>query len=126
MDKEAYRCFLYKQEDGKTVSHIFTGQTAVDKALTEGWHTTFADFIDDKKELDDNAKAVAKDICSMAAGDANILANADQIEDIEMLKQSYERMSGKKMHHKVNTLEGARKAVKKALGETNGNSSDVH
>ena len=30
------------------------------------------------------------------------------------------------MHHKVNTLEGARKAVKKALGETNGNSSDVH
>lgn len=126
MDKESYRCCLYKQESGKTVSYIFTGQTAVDKALKEGWHTTFADFIDDIEGLDENFKAAAKDNCSVAAGDANILVNADQIEDIEMLRQSYERMTGKKMHHKINTLKGARKVVKKALGETNGNSSDVH
>lgn len=115
MDKEEYRCFLYKQKDGKTVSHIFKGQTEVDEALENGWHTTFADFVDDK-DLSDNDKTIAKEICSIAAGDANILANCDKIEDIEMLKQAYERMSGKKMHHKINSLKGARKAVKKLLG----------
>jgi len=126
MDKESYRCFLYRQVNGKTENHIFTGETAVDKAIKEGWHTTFADFVDDKDELDANQKEIAKEICSTAAGDANILANADQIEDLQMLKDAYERMSSKKMHHKVNSLAGARKAIRKILGGTDGNSADVH
>jgi len=118
MEKEEYRCWLYRQVNGKTEGIIFTGQSAVDKALTEGWHTTFADFLDDNKELSENKKAVAKDIISMFDCDANLLANVDKIEDLGQIQEAYKNINnGKGMHHKVKTLEGARKAVHKLLGD---------
>lgn len=121
MEKEEYRCFLYKQVNGQTESHIFTGQTAVDEALKEGWHTTFADFVDDVENLDDSQKAAIKDVCSIAAGDANILANADQIKDIDKLKEAFERVQGKPIDKRIKSIAGVRNAIKKALGESNVN-----
>lgn len=128
MKKDDYRCFLYKQENGKTIGHIFTGEDAVKEALKTGiWHTTFADFVDQYDELTECQKEVAKEICSYAAGDNNVLANCDQIEDLEMLIQAYERMSQKKLHHKAKqSFEGVRKAIKKYLGEINGDSTTVN
>jgi len=126
MDKEAYRCFLYKQVDGKTQSHIFVGETAVNEALADGWHTTFADFVDQADTLTEGEKAVAKDVCSIAVGDFNILANADDIEDLDKLIDAYERASEKKLHHKAKTLKGVRKAIHKLLGDLDGNSATVN
>lgn len=121
MDKEEYRCFLYKQVNGKTQSHIFVGQTAVDEALKDGWHTTFADFVDDVEGVSPEHKEAMKDVCSIAAGDANILANAYQIDDIDKLKEAYERMTGKPMDKRVKAINGVRNVIRKALGEMNGN-----
>jgi hypothetical protein len=127
MKKSDYRCFLYKQVEGKTVTNIYSGanakelETAVDKALTEGWHTTFADFIDDVPDINDDKKAQLKDACSIAAGDANILANAHRIEDIDKLRDAYERINGKPLHKQITSLKGVRKAIKKALGDSNVN-----
>lgn len=126
MKKSDYRCFLYKQVEGKTVNHIFSGTdaedlaTVVDKALAEGWHTTFADFVDDL-EIDDEQKHRAKDICSIAAGDANILVNADQVKDINKLKEAYERVTGNKMDKRVKSIAAVRNVIKKALGDANVN-----
>lgn len=127
MAKSNYRCFLYKQVDGKTVTHICSGKDAeelamvVDDAIAEGWHTTFADFVDDVEGITEDQKAAIKDVCSIAAGDANILANAYQIDDIDKLKEAYERMTGKPMDKRVKAINGVRNVIRKALGEMNGN-----
>ena len=121
MNKEEYRCFLYKQVDGKTVSHIFVGESAVEEALKDGWHTTFADFIDDVPNITEDQKHAMKDVCSIAAGDANILANAEQIKDIDKLKEAYERVAGKPMDKRVKSIAGVRNVIKKALGESHVN-----
>lgn len=120
MDKEEYRCFLYRQVDGKTQSHIFVGQTAVDEAIKDGWHTTFADFVDDAKDVSAERKEAMKDVCSIAAGDANILANADKINDIDKLRDAYERMTGNSINERVKTINGVRNVIRKALGDMNG------
>lgn len=127
-DKKDYRCWLYKQENGKTIGHIFTGQDAVDEALETGvWHTTFADFVDQHDELTEGQKMMAKEVCAYAAGDNNVLANCDQIEDLDMLIQAYERMSQKKLHHKAKqSFKSVRKAIKKYLGEIDGDSTTVN
>lgn len=125
--KDDLRCWLYTRVDGKTKGIIFTGQDAIDKAMAEGWKTTPAAFLDEVEGITENERAVAEDIISIYDCDANLLANVDKIEDLSHIKEAYKRINGgKPMHHKVKTLEGARKAVKKLLGDSNGNSSDVH
>ena len=127
MTKADYRCFLYKRIDGKTVTNICSGangdelEKAVDSAIADGWHTTFADFIDDMPDIDEDKKDQLKDVCSIAAGDANILANYARIEDIDKLREAYERINGKALHAQITSLKGVRKAIKKALGDSNVN-----
>ena len=127
MSKSDYRCFLYKKENGKTVSKLFSAtdnqdlDVIVDVAIAEGWHTTPADFADDMPDIDENTKIVAKDKCAIFAGDANILANADQVKDIDKLKQAYARLTGSEMDPRYKSIKGVRNAIKKALGEANVN-----
>lgn len=130
-DKQ-YSAFLYKQEKGQTVSQIFHGEEACQEAIDDGWVMTPAKFVKEKAEKlveegalpEEQKEAFVQQTEYSAdefANDANILANCDAVENIEKLKLSYEKMAGKPMHHKVNTLEGARKACKKLLGELDGN-----
>ena len=127
MSKSDYRCFLYKQEDGKTVSRLFSAtdnqglDVVVDAAISEGWHTTPADFVDDTPDLDENLKLVAKDKCAIFAGDANILANADQVKDINKLKEAYARLTGSEMDKRYRSIKGVRNVIRKTLGETHVN-----
>lgn len=128
MAKSNYRCFLYKQIDGKTVTHICSGvdgdelTRVVDDAIAEGWHTTFADFIDGVVDITEEKAEQLKDICSIAAADANILANAERIKDIDRLKESYARITGREMDSRCKSIKGVRNAIKKALeGESNVN-----
>lgn len=125
MNKEDYKCWLYRQVDGKTDSRIFTGETAVKEAVETGeWFTTFADFLDTAEGVEGLDVEALKDVCAIAAGDRNIIANADQIKDLDKIKEAYERATGKTM--RATTLKGARKTCKLAIGEQDGNSSNVH
>lgn len=125
--KAPYRCFLYKQVDGETVTNICSADdsdglaSAVDAALDDGWHTTFADFIDDIPDITEEKAEAMKDVCSIAAGDANILANADRIDDIDKIRDAYERITGGPIDKRCRSIKGVRNAVKKALGEMNVN-----
>ena len=127
MSKSDYRCVLYKKEDSKTISEIFSAtndkglDVVVDAAISEGWHTTPADFVDDTPDIDENMKLVAKDKCAIFAGDANILANANQVQDINKLKEAYARLIGSEMDGRIKTLKAVRKACNKALGGHNVN-----
>ncbi len=125
--KAPYRCFLYKQVNGETITNICSGadadslEKAVDDAINDGWHTTFADFIDDIPDITEDRAEAMKDACSIAAGDANILANADRIDDVDKIRDAYERVNGKALNKQITSLKGVRKAVKKALGGSNVN-----
>jgi hypothetical protein len=127
MAKSDYRCFLYRQVDGETITHICSGKDAkelefeVDAALDEGWHTTFADFIDGVHDITEEKAEELKDVCSIAAADANILANAERITDMDQLKEAYARMTGSEMDKRVKSIKGVRNVIKKALGESNVN-----
>lgn len=127
MTESNYRCFLYKQVDGKTVSNIFSADNetslteVVDRALADGWHTTFADFVDEIENITEDQKHAMKDVCSVAAGDYNILANADQIKDIDKLREAYERVMDKPIDKRVKTINGVRNVIRKALGESHVN-----
>ena len=125
--KSDYRCFLYAQVNGETVTKVCSGVDAdslakeVDAALADGWHTTFADFIDDVPNITEEQKHAMKDVCAIAASDANKLVNADKCKDIDVLKEAYERMTGSPMDKRIKTLKAVRKACNKALGEHNVN-----
>lgn len=110
MNKQEYRCYLFKRVDGKTVSHIFTGEDQVEEALKDGWHTTFADFVNESQIAKEKVE-VAKEVCSMIVGDMNVAANYKDIEDMQKLKDVYYRLTGNHMDKKIKTLKGARKAI---------------
>ena len=124
---EPYRCFLYRQIDGNTEAKIFHGEDATQAALDEGWVKSPAEFIDSAaSDLPTEDKEKLKDASDMFARDADILANADKIEDMELLRKSYAQLSGKPMKKTITTLKGVRIACNKLLGELNGDSSDLH
>lgn len=124
-----YRCFLYKQIDGKTVSKIVTGEEAAQAGLDDGWVKSPSAFVDQAEgveALNDDQVEKVKDAADMMARDADILANADTIDDIETLRTAYAQLAGKPMHHKVKSLEGTRNACHKLLGKLNDNSTATH
>jgi len=133
--KSEYRCWLYKRENGETKSQIYVGQEAVDAAMENGWHDTFAVFIDESSDLTDGQKATAVGAANYIQGDMNVLANCDNIDDFELLKDAFNRLMEKPLHNNVTTLEGIRKIIHRRLkdkvaGTVNegddGDSTDVH
>jgi len=128
-ETETYRTFLYKKVDGQIQSKIFVGEEDAQKGLDDGWKMSPAAFVDEHakdSELSDYHVEKVKDAADMFARDADILANADKIDDIGMLKKSYEQFTGKPMSKRISTLKGARNAIKNLLGDLDGNSPDVH
>lgn len=125
-----YKAFLYKKVDGQVISQIFEGKEAVEDAVdNHGWKDSPAHFVDEAevlKDLSESQKDGLKLAAETMSQDMNILVNADKIDDIEKLKTAYVSVAGKPMHKRVKTIEGARNACKKLLGDVNGNSSDVH
>jgi hypothetical protein len=119
--KEEYKAFLYKRVDGKTVSHVFTGETACDEAMKDGWVDTPAKVggLDVPLIIKDEVEKASSEF----AEDANVLANYDKIDDIDLLKDAYQNIVGKPMDKRIKNLAGAKKACKKILGKLDGNSN---
>lgn len=129
MTDEQYKCFLYKKIDGKVESKLFKGEEDTQKGLDDDWVKSPAYFVDEAagaEELPDDDKEKLKDAADMFARDADILANADKVESVEVLKNAYAQMAGKPMRKTITTLKGARNACKTLLGDLDGNSADVH
>lgn len=128
MTDEPYKAFLYKKIDGEVKSKIFRGEEATQAGLDDGWKKSPAAFVDEApgiEDVPDEDKEKLKDIADMLARDADILANADKVESISVLKEAYAQLAGKPMNKMVTTLPGARNACKKLLGNLDGNSTDV-
>ena len=126
---EPYRCFLYRQVDGKTDAKIFEGEEATQAGLDAGWVKSPSSFIDEAegaKEMTETQVEQAKDATDMFARDADVLANADKIDDIELLRKAYAQLNGKPIKKTVTTLKGVRIACNRLLGELNGDSSEFH
>lgn len=125
MTDEIYKSFLYKKIDGEVKSKIFIGEENTQKGLDDGWVMSPAYFVDEvAEELSHEDKEKLKDVADMFARDADILANADKIESLEILRTAYAQMAGKPMRKTITTLKGARNACKTLLGDLNGNSTD--
>ena len=120
IDKDKYTAVLYKRIDGKVQAKGFTGQEAASAAMEDGWKGSpsqcpgIAIPAAFKKEVDEASDLFASDL--------NVLANADSVEDLDLLITAYKGHAGKKMHHSsAQNLKNARKACKKLLGDINGN-----
>jgi hypothetical protein len=123
----SYKCFLYRKVDGKVESCLFYNEEEAGKALESGeWSDTPAVFVNTVEEIPLEHRQAIKEAAMDMATDANVLANCDKMENIETLKHAYERLTGKPMHKRIKTIEGARKACHKLLGEIDGNSAGIH
>ena len=123
INKKEYRAFLYKLFDGdkQPTAKVFTGEAACDVAMMNGWVDSPVKCAAVK--IPEEIKEQVTRSSDLLAADANVLANADSVDSIELLMEAYEHIANKKMHHSsAKSIEGARKACKKLLGDIDGNS----
>lgn len=121
--KMTYRSFLYKKENGQVISKIFEGEDAVQAAVDEGWVLSPSAFVDEEfPEMPKAHRDQVKERADIIDKDITILANAEEVDDEEFLREVYERVSGRKPHGRIRSLEGLQAACKKLLGDLHGNS----